>query len=143
MKVSKKIMALGLAGLITALTACSKGEPTAELTSNNYYQAAVIELRTHDFAEKTGESTKKLLIYDLDGKKDSMGELTADEVFEIPGGEGIWDYRIIKLNYLPFSKWKHYLASDADKPLVSNNITPMSDIQRADYNAFLSHSTDR
>jgi hypothetical protein len=134
MKLQKKIMALGLAGLLT-IAAC-KG-PKIEYAKLNekieYKQEAVIYNRIRD----THEQGLTARIIDLDGKQDANGKVTADEAFIFRGDEPLLSNVIFDAVSRPNSQIKHYVAPDAKNPVVLNNITPMTQEQRDFYSRIL------
>ena len=134
-KMIREIKALGLAGLLLLSSYSCKNtkEPTANLTGNKYQKAAIIEI--YDRSENDSDDVT-VLIYDLDGKKGPAGQKTVDEVMIYTGSAFLnGNYKFLR--DLPVTEWKHYLAPDADKPLVENNITPMNQEQRDFYSKVL------
>jgi len=135
MKITKKIMALGLAGLVTILSACNgKRIEGAKITGNEYKEEAVINI--YKKGAPMLQEGIAIRIFDLDGQKDSNGQESADEVFIYPGDPSISNY-FWDLDSRDVSEWKHYVSSGVNKPLVSNNITPMTPEQRKLYSKIL------
>ncbi|MBN2458692.1 hypothetical protein JXB28_00250 [Candidatus Woesearchaeota archaeon] len=133
MKLPKKIMAMGLAGLL-AFSACGPKVEHAKLGEVNYQQEAVIHTYSKEDPYKPGLMVR---ILDLDGKHDANGKVTADEAFIYEGDPGLLPNLVRDMMFIPVHRVKHYVAPDAKNPIVLNNITPMTPEQRDFYSKIL------
>ncbi len=128
-----KLATIGLVGLISAMGAtCTQDSATPGIyTGNKYVNSAIVEASGADGTKWT------TMVYDLDGDK------VADEVFEceceVYGPRT--DYKVFTdMNIGPItdiSKWQHYVVPGISKPLVSNNMTNMTQAQRDHYTIML------
>jgi len=139
----KDILSWGLiavmlvAGEAVCKVVCKKIIPPSTIEYAKITEATFDRQATIAFLGPNYILNKAVFIYDLDGKKDSSGQRTAEEAFECPYRYSVYEGTYMALTHVPVSKWKHYVAPDAKNLLVLNNITPMTDEQREFYSKIL------